>query len=101
MQRWDEELRDALIDRMTKARINSRNLEVEVAGGGISVTGSVPTEEEHQRLRALFSDVVNLECQVDVVPVAASDSLDGRGRSPITGTSADSQHESRRQTDKS
>jgi hypothetical protein len=101
MERRDEELRDTLIDRMTQAKIDSRNLEVEVDSGGISVTGAVPSEEERQRLRALFSDVVNLECRVEIVPVAASDTLDGRGRSPITGTSADSQHESRHQTDKS
>jgi hypothetical protein len=101
MDRRDEELRDTIIDRLTRAKIDSRDLEVEVGSGGISVTGSVPTEDERQRLKALFSDVVNLQCGVEVVPVAASDSLDGRGRSPLTGTSADSRHESRHQTDKS
>jgi hypothetical protein len=101
MERRDEELRDTIIDRMTQAKIDSRDLEVEVDSGSIAVIGSVPTEDERQRLRALFSDVVNLACRVDVVPVPASDSVDGRGRSPITGTSAESRHESRHQTDKS
>jgi hypothetical protein len=101
MERRDEELRDTLIERMTEAKIDSRSLEVEVTSSAITVTGSVPTVEERQRLQTLLSDVVNLACRVDVVPVAPSDSLDGRGRSPITGTSAASQHESRHQTDKS
>ena len=39
------------------------------------------------------------DLQVSVSPVAPSDSEDGRGRSPVTGTSADSAHHSRRQTD--
>ena len=40
-----------------------------------------------------------LDCAVGVGDVAPSDSPDGRGRSPITGTSADSAHESRHQRD--
>jgi hypothetical protein len=99
MDRRDEELRENLIDRMTKANIDARNLEVEVSSGVIRVTGSVPTGDARARLRALFADVVNLECHVEVVPVPPTDSLDGRGRSPITGTSAASRHESRHQTD--
>jgi hypothetical protein len=34
-----------------------------------------------------------------VRPMPGSDSADGRGRSPVTGTSADSAHQSRHQTD--
>ena len=40
-----------------------------------------------------------LDCAVGVRDVAPSDSADGRGRSPVTGTSADSAHESRHQLD--
>jgi hypothetical protein len=44
---------------------------------------------------------LSLECDVSVLEVAPSDSLDGRGRSPVTGTSSDSAHESRHQLDRS
>jgi hypothetical protein len=100
MDRRDEELRDSIIDRLTQANIDQRSLSVEVRSDTISITGSVPTEEERRKVQALFHDSVNMRCSVDVRPVAPSDSLDGRGRSPITGTSAESQHESRHQLDK-
>ena len=61
----------------------------------------VPSEEQRRKLASALAGAVNVDCRVDVIPVAPSDSLDGRGRSPLTGTSADSQHESRHQTDKS
>jgi hypothetical protein len=40
-----------------------------------------------------------LDCEIAVRELAGSDSLDGRGPSPLTGTSADSAHESRHQLD--
>ena len=39
--------------------------------------------------------------EIVVRPVAAADSDDRRGRSPVTGTSAESAHQSRHQTDPS
>ena len=73
------------------------------------VKGAVPTEEQRRRLAAILAAILAdtaldhsiVECQVHVVPVAPSDSSDGRGRSPLTGTSADSAHESRHQFDRS
>ena len=100
MDRRDEELRDAIADRLTQANIDARSLSVEVEGGSIRITGSVPSGEQRQRLQSMLAGAINVDCRVDIVPVAPSDSLDGRGRSPLTGTSADSQHESRHQTDK-
>ncbi|HYC66100.1 MAG TPA: BON domain-containing protein [Reyranellaceae bacterium] len=101
MDRRDEELRDAITDRLTQANVDARSLSVEVSAGSITVTGSVPSEEQRRKLASALAGAVNVDCRVDVIPVAPSDSLDGRGRSPLTGTSADSQHESRHQTDKS
>jgi len=100
MDRRDEELRDAINDRLTQAKVDARSLSVEVEAGSITVTGSVPSEEHRRKLAGVLAGAVNVDCRVDVIPVAASDSLDGRGRSPLTGTSADSQHESRHQRDK-
>jgi hypothetical protein len=51
-------------------------------------------------LRQCVDEGLSLECDVSVLKTAPSDSLDGRGRSPVTGTSADSAHESRHQLDR-
>ena len=41
--------------------------------------------------------VVALNCDVDLPKVPPSDMSDSRGRSPVTGTSAGSAHQSRHQ----
>jgi hypothetical protein len=86
MNERDDSIREKLIDRLASLSIDARNLAVEVNAGLVTVRGSVPTEEERQRTA--------------VRPVAARDSLDERGRSPVTGTSAESAHKSRHQTDR-
>lgn len=65
MNRADDQIRDQLTDEMTKASIDKRNLSGEVIDEAVIITGAVP------------------------------DSTDGRGRWPVTGTSADSRHKSR------
>ena len=67
---------------------------LEVEHGMVIARGSVPNEE--QRQRAIDALIGAHELQIAVRPVAPSDSDDGRGRSPVTGTSAESAHQSRR-----
>lgn len=97
MNRRDESIRGKLLDRLATAGIDARNLAVEVEQGSVIARGSVPSEEQRQRVLEALAGAHDL--QVAVAPVPPSDAEDGRGRSPVTGTSADSAHYSRRQTD--
>ena len=97
MNNRDETIRDKLLDRLTAVGVDARSLAVEVVHGTVIVRGSVPSEEQRQRATEALIGVHSLE--IAVRPVAPSDSDDGRGRSPITGTSAESAHHSRHQTD--
>ena len=103
MNRSDEEVRGAITDMLTSARVDVRNLAIEVQGGAALVSGTVPSVEERQRLLALLATIGpslgGIACGVQVLPVAPSDSADGRGRSTVTGTSAGSAHESRHRRD--
>ena len=89
---------------MTAANVDVRNLAIEVADGHVSITGSVPSADQRERLTEVLRQCVDratpLDYDVALREVAPSDSLDGRGRSPLTGTSADSAHESRHQLDR-
>jgi len=97
MNNRDETIREKLLERLTAVGVDARSLAVEVARGMVIAKGAVPSEE--QRLRALEALAGAHLLEIIVVPVAPSDTDDGRGRSPITGTSAESAHQSRRQTD--
>ena len=97
MNKRDETIRDKLLDRLTALDIDARNLAIEVAAGTVVVRGSVPTEEQQQRTIEALAGAHSIE--IVVRPVAAADSDDRRGRSPVTGTSAESAHQSRHQTD--
>ena len=102
MNEADERLRDAITDAFTKGSVDARSLSVEVAGGIATIGGTVPSVEQRQRIDRVLAGVPGLtsaRCGVTVMPVAPPDSSDGRGRSPLTGTSADSRHESDHQTD--
>ena len=99
MNRRDEAIRGKLLDRLTTAGVDARNLAVEVEQGSAIARGSVPSEEQRQRVLEALAGAHDL--QVSVRPVAPTDAEDGRGRSPVTGTSADSAHYSRRQADPS
>ena len=100
----DEQLRDAITNGFSKANVDARNLAVEVVDGAIIVKGTVSSQHALEKVRHILSEVPfgarSAHCQIGVVSTAPSDSLDGRGRSPLTGTSADSAHESRHQLDK-
>ena len=100
----DEQLRNTITDVFTKANVDARNLAIEVVDGTVIVKGTVPSHEMLQRVRELLSDgrfgTRPVQCEIAVKAAAPSDSPDGRGRSPATGTSADSAHESRHQLDK-
>ncbi len=104
MNKTDEDIRDALTDAMSRDDIDARNLTVEVENRAVYVKGTVLTASERNRLEKLLSQcrdlATNMECEVGVADATPSDSLDGRGRSPFTGTSADSAHESRHQRDR-
>ena len=101
MNQVDEDIRGVLTDAISRANIDARSLTVEVENRTASIKGSVPTDSERARLEKLLSQcrglLPNIECEVRVAEAAPSDSLDGRGRSPFTGTSA---HESRHQRDR-
>jgi BON domain len=102
MGRDDEEIRDAIVAGLKAAGVDARNLAVEVKSGAARISGSVPTEEEKARIpRATGVGTGSPEAVIDVrvVPVPASDTPSGEGRSPITGTSAESAHQSRHQRD--
>jgi hypothetical protein len=98
----DEEIRDRLTDALTAAGIDARNLAVEVRDGRTTVSGTVPTEDQRRRLVALMArrGGPGARCSVELLAALPPDSADGRGRSPVTGTSADSAHESRHQEDR-
>jgi BON domain-containing protein len=97
MNNRDETIREKLLDRLTTLGVDARNLAVEVEHGMVIARGSVPNEE--QRQRAIDALIGAHELQITIRPVAPGDADDGRGRSPVTGTSAESAHQSRRQTD--
>jgi hypothetical protein len=97
MNNRDETIRDKLLDRLAAVGVDARNLAVEVTGGTVNVRGSVPSEGERQRAMEALVGVHSMD--ITIRPVAPSDSDDGRGRSPVTGTSAESAHQSRHQTD--
>lgn len=64
----------------------------------------MPSEDQREQLRSVLHQYIAeeaLDYTVSVLRVAPSDSLDGRGRSPLTGTSPASVHESRHQFDRS
>jgi hypothetical protein len=103
MNPQDERIRGAVNDSLTAANVDVRNLAIEVTGGRVTVRGSVPSTQQQERMTSVLRQCLDgstvLECDVVVHDVAPTDSLDGRGRSPLTGTSADSAHESRHQLD--
>ncbi|HKV13880.1 MAG TPA: hypothetical protein VJQ81_02490 [Reyranella sp.] len=104
MVQKDEDIRNAVTDELTRASVDARNLAIEVKEGRIFVAGTVGSDDSLQRLLAVLKghgDARIVTCDVKVLPTVPSDSVDGRGRSPVTGTSADSAHESRHQLDKS
>lgn len=100
----DEKIRDAVHDALTRASVDTRNLAIELVDGHLIVKGTVPSIDQQEQVAALLRQCVDegasLECDISVLQVAPSDSLDGRGRSPVTGTSPDSAHESRHQLDR-
>lgn len=93
----DELIRGKLLDRLTAVGVDARNLVLEVAAGTVTVHGTVPTHDERDRAMEALIGAHTLE--ISVRPVAPVDSADGRGRSRGTGTSAESAHQSRHQTD--
>ena len=105
MNARDERIRSVVNDALTRTKVDVRNLAIEVVNGHLIVKGTVPTAEQQEQVDIMLQECANqgisLECDVSVRDVAPSDSADGRGRSPITGTSADSAHESRHQLDRS
>lgn len=100
----DEKIRNDLNDRLTGAGVDVRNLTIESVDGQLILRGTLPSPEQREMLIAALSTppagVVSLDCEVGLRKVPPSDSSDGRGRSPVTGTSADSAHESRHQLDR-
>jgi hypothetical protein len=104
MNARDEKVRAAILDGLTRTNVDTRNLAIEVVDGQLIVKGTVPSVDQQEQVAVLLRHCadqgVPLLCDVAVLPVPPSDSADGRGRSPITGTSADSAHESRHQLDR-
>jgi hypothetical protein len=101
----DEKMRAAVHDALTHSNVDARNLAIEAVDGQLIVKGTVPSADQQEQvallLRHCSEQGVSVVCEVSVMAVPPSDSSDGRGRSPVTGTSADSAHESRHQRDRS
>jgi hypothetical protein len=104
MNARDEKIRNELNDTLTAAGVDVRNLAIESVDGQLIVKGTLPSPDQREMLARLLQSppdgVVALTCEVDLLQVHPSDAPDGRGRSPVTGTSADSAHESRHQLDR-
>ena len=104
MNERDEKIRNALNDTLTGVGVDVRNLTIESVDGHLIVKGTLPSAEQRETLVGILKahpdGVSSLECDVALRRVAPSDSTDGRGRSPVTGTSADSAHSSRLQLDR-
>jgi hypothetical protein len=100
----DERIRNVVHDALTRSNVDTRNLAIESVDGRLIVKGTVPSVDEREQVTLLLRECaeqgVALEFDVSVLDVPPSDSSDGRGRSPVTGTSADSAHESRHQLDR-
>jgi hypothetical protein len=84
MYNRDETIREKLLERLSAVDVDARNLAIEVATGSVIVRGSVPTEQQRARTIEALAGAHSIE--VLVRPVAP-------------GTSAESAHQSRRQTD--
>lgn len=97
MTERDEMVRSKLIDRLTAVGVDPRMVTVEVHGGEVTIRGSVPSAEQRDRALEAFAGAHMIHLEVWDIP--PSDSADGRGRSPLTGTSEESAHQSRHQTD--
>jgi hypothetical protein len=102
MNERDERIRDALTEALARVGVDARSLAIEVVDGDVIVRGSVSSPEQEALLAGVLRQQqgASVDCDVVVRAVAPSDEPDGRGRSPITGTSADSAHESRHQLDR-
>ena len=103
MNPHDEKIRSTVNDALTAANIDVRNLAIEVTNGRVLIQGTVPSAQQQERMAGVLSRCLDrttpMDCAVGVRDVAQSYSADGRGRSPVTGTSAVSAHESRHQLD--
>lgn len=100
----DEKIRSDVHDCLTQGGVDVRNLSLEVQDGHLTIRGSVASRDQGQRvsdlLRARANSFDALDCEVIVRPMSEyGQEPDGRGRSPVTGTSPDSQHESQHQLD--
>jgi hypothetical protein len=104
MNARDEKIRNELNDTLTRLGVDVRNLTIESVDGQLILRGTLPSREQQETLAGLLETppygVVSLDCEVGLLKVAPSDASDGRGRSPVTGTSSDSAHESRHQLDR-
>jgi hypothetical protein len=104
MNTRDEKIRNVVNDALTRSHVDVRNLAIEAVDGSLLVKGTVPSPDQQEQvillLRNCADQGVPVTIDVSVRSVAPSDSADGRGRSPLTGTSADSAHESRHQLDR-
>jgi len=97
MNHRDELIRTKLLDRLTSVNVDTRMVTLEVNRGEVNVRGAVPSTEQRSRALEALAGAHSVELQVRDEP--PSDSADGRGRSPVTGTSEESAHQSRHQTD--
>ncbi len=97
MNQRDELVRSKLLERLTAVGVDIRMMKMEVERGEVVVRGFVPSAEQKARALEALAGAHSIELAVREVP--PSDSADGRGRSPLTGTSEESAHQSRRQSD--
>jgi hypothetical protein len=97
MNNRDELIRAKLLERLTNVNVDIRMVTLEVNHGEVNVRGAVPSVGQRSRAFEALAGAHSVELQVRDMP--PSDSADGKGRSPVTGTSEESAHQSRHQTD--
>ncbi len=97
MNERDELVRSKLLDRLTAVGVDIRMMKIEVEYGQVLASGFVPSVEHRTRGLEALAGAHSIDLSIREVP--PSDSEDGRGRSPLTGTSEESAHQSRHQTD--
>jgi hypothetical protein len=83
----DERIRDAVQDALIRSNVDTRNLAIELVDGFLVVEGTVLSLDERERvallLRECLDQGVSAKCDVSVMDVAASDSLDSRNNRSI------------------
>ena len=68
MNNRDETIRAKLLDRLTAVDVDSRNLDIVVGTGMVTIRGSVPTDEQRRRAIEALAGAHSVEIFVRPAP---------------------------------